>query len=73
MYNIPWEMEQEDEHFVDYYNNKRYHEAIDNVTPANVYHNRHRDIITHREQLKQQTLKARKRYNLSQSTTQIIS
>jgi hypothetical protein len=70
---MPWELEQEIEQFVDYYNNKRYHEALDNVTPADVYYGRHCEIITRRERLKKQTLRARKWYNLSQSTTQIIS
>jgi putative transposase len=72
-YYMPWELEQEIERFIDYYNNRRYHEALDNVTPADVYYGRQREIITRREQLKQKTLKARKRYNLSQSTAQIIS
>jgi transposase InsO family protein len=72
-YYMPWELEQEIERFIDYYNNKRYHEALDNVAPADVYYGRYREIITRREQLKQQTLKARRRYNLSQSTAQIIS
>ena len=72
-YYMPWELEQEIERFIDYYNNRRYHEALDNVTPADVYYGRQREIITRRERLKQKTLKARKRYNLSQSTAQIIS
>ena len=72
-YYMPWELEQEIERFIDYYNNRRYHEALDNVTPADVYYGRQREIITRRERLKQKTLKARKRYNLSQSTCQIIS
>jgi putative transposase len=72
-YYMPWELEQEIERFIYYYNNKRYHEALDNVTPADVYYGRHREIITRRERLKQQTLRARKRYNLSQLTAQIVS
>ncbi len=73
-YYLPWELEQEIERFVTYYDNERYHESQDNVTPADVYYGRHHEIITRREQLKQQqTLKARKRYNLSHSTAQTIS
>jgi len=54
-------------------NNKRYHESLDNVTPGDVYLSRHHDIITHWEQLKQQTLKRRKRYSLSQPIAQTVS
>jgi transposase InsO family protein len=72
-YYLPWELEQEIERFVEYYNNERYHESLDNVTPADVYSGRHHEITTRREKLKQQTLRARKQYNLSQPTAQIIS
>jgi putative transposase len=67
-YYVPWDLEREIERFVDYYNHERYHESLDNVTPADVYYGRHHEIITRREHLKHQTLKARKRYNLSQTT-----
>lgn len=72
-YYLPWELEQEVARFVHYYNNERYHESLDNVTPADKYHGRHHEILTRREQLKQRTLKARKRHNLSQLTAQIVS
>lgn len=67
-YFLPWELEHEIDRFVRYYNNERYHESLDNVTPADVYQGRYQEIITRREQLKRQTLRARKRYNLSQAT-----
>lgn len=65
-YFLPWELEHEIDRFVRYYNNERYHESLDNVTPADVYQGRYQEIVTRREQLKRQTLRARKRYNLSQ-------
>ena len=64
-YFLPWELEHEIHRFVRYYNTERYHESLDNVTPADVYEGRYQQIITRRERLKRQTLKARKRYNLS--------
>ena len=60
----PWELEQEVERFVGWYNHERYHEALKNLTPADVYHGRHREILTAREVLKLQTLERRKQENL---------
>jgi transposase InsO family protein len=57
------ELERELERFVDYYNNERVHESLANVTPADVYHNRHREILTARQLLKMQTLRRRRWYN----------
>ena len=63
-YYLPWELEQEVERFVRYYNHERVHEALGNLTPADVYEGRGREIQTARERLKQQTLRRRRRYNL---------
>jgi hypothetical protein len=32
--------------FIQYYNNERYHEALQNLTPADVYYGRDRDILS---------------------------
>ncbi len=66
-YYFPGELEAEIGRFIQYYNNERYHESLDNVTPADVYFGRYREIITRRERLKRQTLKRRKNYNLRRS------
>jgi putative transposase len=36
-YFYPWELEKRLEEFVTYYNHERYHESLDNLTPADVY------------------------------------
>jgi len=51
-YYSPSELEDQIRVFVDYYNNHRYHEALNNVTPADVYYGRDFEILERREQIK---------------------
>jgi len=62
-YYFPGELEAEIEKFVDYYNNERYHESLDNVTPADMYQGRRITILNERDIIKQETLKKRKILN----------
>ena len=57
------ELEAEIGKFVDYYNNERYHESLDNVTPADMYHGRRISILNEREIIKQETMRKRKILN----------
>lgn len=66
-YYFPWELEQEIKRFVEYYNHRRYHESLNNVTPADVYNGRHKDIATRREKIKRRTMKLRREHNLLHS------
>ena len=52
--------------FVKHYNNYRYHESLDNVTPSDVYYNRHQKILSRRELIKEKTLRLRKQENKKQ-------
>jgi transposase InsO family protein len=49
--------------FVDYYNDNRYHEALNNLTPADVYYDNVGEILTRRERIKNNTMLQRRRYN----------
>jgi transposase InsO family protein len=59
-YYSPEELEGKIAEFVEYYNNYRYHESLNNVTPADVYFERDQEIFTRREKIKQRTLIKRK-------------
>ena len=63
-YYSPSELGQSIAEFVEYYNNQRYHEAIDNLTPADVYSGKSEEVLTKREQIKKNTLESRRRLNL---------
>ena len=64
-YHFPWEVEHAIEEFVSYYNNERYHESLDNVTPADVYHGRHHQVLSERARIKRLTMQRRKKLNLA--------
>jgi hypothetical protein len=63
-YYSPEELERALESFVYQYNNHRYHESLNNVTPADMYHGKQRQILSQRKKIKRWTLQERKRYNL---------
>ena len=51
------------EAFVNYYNNHRYHESLNNVTPADVYFGRAKELLNHRNEVKLKTIKERRNKN----------
>ena len=59
-YFLPGDLETQIAAFVDYYNNHRYHESIDNLTPADVYFGRGPTILAARERIKRQTIAQRR-------------
>lgn len=65
-YYSPTDLEQAIADFVGYYNTQRYHESLENVTPADVYFARQQHILTQRDLIKQHTLQQRQRDYLQQ-------
>ena len=59
-YYSPPELENADSAWIEYYNNQRFHELLDNVTPADVYFGRAKEVIQNRNRLKEKTLALRR-------------
>jgi putative transposase len=59
-YFLPGDLEAQIATFVADYNHRRYHESIDNLTPADVYCGRGRTILAERERIKRQTIANRR-------------
>ena len=59
-YYLPGELHEHLQRFVSYYNHERYHESLDNLTPADVFYGRREGILEQRELIKQNTLAMRK-------------
>ena len=64
-YYSPTELTERIREWVDYYNNHRYHESLDNLTPVDVYEGRGKQILTQRREIKKKTLRLRKKQNLA--------
>ena len=64
-YYFPWELEAALRDFVAYYNNERYHESLDNVTPADAYFGRRYEVVSEREKIKKRTMRTRKKEYLA--------
>ena len=55
-YFLPGDLKRQISDFVDYYNNRRYHESLGNVTPADVYFGRDQQILKQLEEIKRKTM-----------------
>jgi putative transposase len=62
-YELPSQLEQAIADFVDYYNYRRYHKALGNVTPADVLYGRREEILQRRKEVQLQTINRRRDYN----------
>jgi putative transposase len=65
-YYLPGDLTNRLEQFVNYYNNHRYHESLQNLTPADVYFGHDRKILKQRELTKIKTMKKRRKNHRSQ-------
>jgi len=63
-YYSPSQLAEAIDDFVDYYNNQRYHEILDNMTPASIYYGKEKEVQSEREKIKRETLSLRRQQNL---------
>ena len=73
IYTSPEQLRRTMQQFIVYYNHHRYHEAIGNVTPADVYYGRREEILRRRAEQKQRTIRQRLRYNLGRCNHKLTS
>jgi transposase InsO family protein len=60
-YYLPGDLKARIGEFVEYYNTKRYHESLNNLTPEDVYTGRGQTVLNRRRRIKQKTLAERRR------------
>jgi putative transposase len=59
--------------FVSYYNHERYHESLDNLTPADVFYGRGEEILSQRKLIKQNTLAMRRQMHYDKQQVKHIT
>ena len=62
-YEAPSQLDKAIADFVDYYNYRRYHKAIGDVTPADVLYGRREQILQRRKEVRIKTINRRRNYN----------
>ncbi len=67
-YYLPGELERQINEFVNHYNERRYHESLNNLTPQDVWLGRGRSILDHRRKIKEETLQLRKQLYFERKT-----
>ncbi len=63
-YYLPGDLEAQIATFVEHYNHRRYHESLNNLTPADVHLGRGQAILQRREAIKQKTIALRRLQHL---------
>ena len=67
-YYLPGQLQARLAEFVDYYNSRRYHESLNNLTPSDVYFGRGQAVLSRRKKIKLKTLELRRRLHQTAET-----
>jgi putative transposase len=62
-YDFPCDLDKALRDFVDYYNHRRYHKALGDVTPVDVLQGRRKQILQRREEVRSRTISQRRHFN----------
>jgi len=63
-YYSPSQLTEAIDSFVEYYNNQRYHESLDNMTPVSIYYGKEKEVQSKRDKIKRKTMALRRQQNL---------
>jgi putative transposase len=74
-YYLPGELQERLQRFTNYYNHDRYHESLNNLTPADAIYGRDQEILEQRKQIKMNTMSMRREmyYDNRNNLTNTIS
>ena len=70
-YDLPSQLERAIADFVDYYNYRRFHKTLGNVTPADVLYGKRGEILERRKEVRVQTINRCRDYN--HGLTELVS
>jgi transposase InsO family protein len=66
-YYLPGDLKRAIADFIEHYNLRRYHESLDNLTPADVYFGRGHRIRKRRDEIKRRTIEQKRRHHFNQT------
>lgn len=69
LYRSPGDLEAAVQEFRAWYNHERYHEALGNLRPVDVYEGRGPAILARRKEVRERTIKQRRQWNLGMMAT----